>query len=67
MTPRERWLAVLAGKPTDRIPVDLTATPEVMTRLLKELDCADERKLWRTLHVDGRIEVAPSITMLSIY
>jgi len=59
MTPRKRWLAILAGKPTDRIPVDLTATPEVMTRLLKELDCADERELWRTLHVDGRIEVAP--------
>ena len=60
MTPRQRWLALLAGKPTDRIPVDLTATPEVMARLLRELGCADERALWRKLHVDGRVEVAPT-------
>ena len=60
MTPRERWLALLAGKPTDRIPVDLTATPEVMSRLLKELNCADEKALWEKLHVDGRVEVAPT-------
>ena len=59
MTPRERWLAVLAGKGTDRIPVDWAATPEVTTRLLKELGCADERTLWQKLRVDGRIEVAP--------
>ena len=59
MTPRERWLAILAGKETDRIPVDLTATPEVTARLLKELDCTDERALWRKLHVDGRVEVTP--------
>jgi uroporphyrinogen decarboxylase len=59
MTSRERWLALLAGKPTDRIPVDLTATPEVMSRLLRELNCANERALWEKLHVDGRIEVAP--------
>ena len=59
MTPRERWLAILAGKETDRIPVDLTATPEVSGRLLKELNCADERALWQALHVDGRVEVAP--------
>ena len=41
MTPRERWLAILAGKATDRVPVDMTATPEVIARLLKELNCAD--------------------------
>ena len=59
MTPRQRWLAILAGKQTDRIPVDLTATPEVMAGLLDELDCADERALWQKLQVDGRVEVAP--------
>src|SRR5512137_2341440 len=59
MTPRERWLALLGDKATDRIPVDLTATPEVTARLLRELNCADERALWRKLHVDGRMEVAP--------
>ncbi len=60
MTPRQRWLALLAGKTTDRVPVDLTATPEVMTRLRKELDCEDDQSLWRKLHIDGRVEVAPT-------
>ena len=59
MTPRERWLAILAGKATDRIPVDMTATPEVIGRLRKELHCADDRALWQKLNVDGRVEVAP--------
>jgi uroporphyrinogen decarboxylase len=39
--------------------VDLTATPEVMSRLFKELNCADEKALWEKLHVDGRVEVTP--------
>lgn len=60
MTPRQRWLAILAGKETDRIPVDFSATPEVTARLLQELHCPDERSLWQKLHVDGRIEVAPA-------
>jgi uroporphyrinogen decarboxylase len=59
MTPRERWLAILTGKEPDRIPVDWAATPEVTASLLQELNCADERALWRKLHVDGRIAVAP--------
>ena len=59
MTPRERWLAILAGKEPDRIPADWAATPEVTARLLKELGCTDERALWQRLHVDGRIVVAP--------
>lgn len=28
MTPRERWLALLQGKPVDRVPTDYTATPD---------------------------------------
>ena len=64
MTPRERWLAILAGKETDRILVDWAATPEVTARLLKELECADERALWHKLHVDARIEVAPRWKLL---
>jgi uroporphyrinogen decarboxylase len=59
MTPRERWLAILASKETDRIPVDWAATPEVTARLLQALGCADETALWRKLHVDGRIVVKP--------
>jgi len=59
MTPRQRWLALLERKPVDRIPTDYTATPEVTERLLRDLDCADERALWKKLHIDGRIDVAP--------
>ena len=58
-TPRRRWLALLEGRETDRIPTDYTATPEVTERLLSELDCPDERALWEKLHIDGRVEVAP--------
>jgi len=54
MTPRERWLALLEGKPADRIPTDYQATAEVTARLLRELKCADEDELWRRLHVDSR-------------
>ena len=59
MTPRERWLALLERRPTDRIPTDYTATPEVTARLLTELNCADERALWEKLGIDGRIDIAP--------
>lgn len=59
MTPRERWLALFAGQTPDRIPTDYTATPEVTARLLRELDCPDERALWKKLHIDGRVEVTP--------
>ncbi len=54
MTPRQRWLALLEGKPTDRIPTDYQATDEVTNRLLRELECADEGELWRKLHIDRR-------------
>lgn len=60
MTPRERWLAILERKPVDRIPTDYTATPEVTERLLRELGCGNERALWEKLHIDGRIDIAPT-------
>jgi len=59
MTPRERWLALLAGKKADRIPTDYQATNEVTARLLKDLDCPDEAALWRRLHVDKRRMLEP--------
>jgi len=31
----------------------------VTARLLRELNCANERALWEKLHIDGRVEVAP--------
>ncbi len=59
MTPRQRWLALLDGKPADRIPTDYQATGEVTTRLLKDFGCADEETLWRRLHIDARKFVEP--------
>jgi uroporphyrinogen decarboxylase len=60
MTPRQRWLALLDGKSADRVPTDYQATPEVTQRLLRELECADEETLWRTLHIDARRYVESS-------
>jgi len=54
MTPRERWLALLDGKPVDRIPTDYQATDEVTVRLVQELECANEDELWRKLNIDAR-------------
>ncbi len=54
MTPRQRWLALLARQPVDRIPTDYQATGEVTERLLRELGCSGEDALWRKLHIDKR-------------
>lgn len=59
MTPRQRWLALLAGRGTDRILADYQATPEVTARLLADLQCPDEETLWRRLGIDGRRFVEP--------
>jgi len=59
MTPRQRWLALLDGKPADRIPTDYQATDEVTARLVRELGCADEEALWRRLHIDKRVILEP--------
>jgi len=59
MTPRERWLALVAGKKADRIPCDYQATPEVTARLLRELSCPDEESLYRKLGIDARRFVEP--------
>jgi uroporphyrinogen decarboxylase len=52
MTPRERWLVLLAGERPDRIPTDIWYTPEVRRRLLTELDCPDDEALCRRLQID---------------
>ncbi len=62
MTPRQRWLALLADQPADRIPTDYQATAEVTARLLADLDCPDEAALWRRLHIDKRRVVEPRWT-----
>jgi uroporphyrinogen decarboxylase len=59
MTPRERWLALLAGRTPDRVPSDYQATEEVTTRLCRELDCPDNEALYRKLDIDARRMVDP--------
>ena len=54
MSPRQRWLALLAGKTADRIPTDYQATEEVTSRLLRDFGCSTEEQLWRRLHIDKR-------------
>jgi uroporphyrinogen decarboxylase len=59
MTPRERWLALLARKTLDRIPTDYEATDEVTERLRRELGCADNEALYRKLQIDARRMIDP--------
>ncbi|MBM4017294.1 MAG: uroporphyrinogen-III decarboxylase-like protein [Planctomycetes bacterium] len=63
MTPRERWLALLAGERPDRIPTDYWATAEVTARLMRDLKCADADALYRKLHIDGPCHVGPRRTV----
>jgi uroporphyrinogen decarboxylase len=63
MTPRERWLALLAGEKPDRVPTDYWATDEVTTRLLRDLHCTDVEALFNRLHIDGVIGINPPRTM----
>lgn len=58
MTPRERWLALFARQPVDRIPTDYQATSEVTARLLRDLNCPDEEAFYRQFHIDARRYVA---------
>ncbi len=59
MTPRQRWLALLHRERADRIPTDYQATPEVTSRLLSELNCADVEALYQKLRIDARRFVEP--------
>jgi uroporphyrinogen decarboxylase len=63
MTPRERWLTILAGGTPDRIPTDYWATDEVTARLLKELGCRDQEELYVRLNIDGVYTVFPERTV----
>ena len=59
MTPRERWNALMNGRPVDRPPCDYWATPELTTRLMGDLGCASERALYERLGIDKLIHLAP--------
>ncbi len=60
MTPRERWLALLAGRTPDRIPTDYWATPEFHERFRKDLACPDDESLWRKLNIDRPLVLFPA-------
>jgi len=52
MTPRERWLCLFQGTRPDRVPSDYWGTGEITARLLRDLNCADEREMWERLEID---------------
>jgi uroporphyrinogen decarboxylase len=57
MTPRERWLAVLARQKPDRVPMDYWATPEFSAKLIRHLGFSrrGEQALTRMLSRDERV------------
>ncbi|NLG26937.1 MAG: uroporphyrinogen-III decarboxylase-like protein [Chloroflexi bacterium] len=59
MTPRERWLAVLQRQTPDRVPMDYWTTNEARDKLMKHLGVADDRALYRRLHIDRVVSVGP--------
>jgi uroporphyrinogen decarboxylase len=52
MTPKERILATLNRRPTDRAPVDLWHTPEIGAALRKHFNVADDLAVYRALGLD---------------
>lgn len=59
MTPRQRWLAILNGSQSDRIPTDYWATGEFHTKLVAAAGC-DGETLNRKLGIDRPRFVAPT-------
>ena len=59
MTPRERWLAVLAHETPDRVPTDYWATAETTAMLKSHLCVSSNRELWQRLHIDAVHHVGP--------
>lgn len=59
MNSRERWRLLLEGCGSDRPVCDFWGTSEVVSRLLRDLDCASELALWRKLGIDKAIHLSP--------
>lgn len=59
MTSKERWLAVLQGEKPDRLPMDYWATDEANAKLMKHLGCVDMQDVYKKLHIDAVITIAP--------
>lgn len=62
MTPRQRWHALFNRQTPDRIPTDFQSTGEVITRLITDLNCADDHEVWRKLNIDKRKGVGAKLT-----
>jgi uroporphyrinogen decarboxylase len=60
MTPKERWLAVLARETPDRLPMDYWATEEATQRLMTHLGVTTQAEMHAALHIDRLITVAPA-------
>ncbi len=58
MTSKERVLAALARRPTDRVPIQIYLTPEIRQKLMTRLGLDTPEQLLQTLGVDVR-DVAP--------
>ena len=59
MTARDRVLATINRQPTDRVPVDVWLTPEVLGSLMAHAGEHDEFELYRKLDVDKIAWVFP--------
>jgi uroporphyrinogen decarboxylase len=59
MTAKERWLAVLARKKPDRVPMDFWATDEASEKLVRHLGCGSRQEALQKLHVDYSVWVLP--------
>ena len=59
MTPKERILATINRQPTDRTPVDLWCTPEILQSLREYTSIQDELDIYKNLGVDKIVWVFP--------
>jgi uroporphyrinogen decarboxylase len=59
MTPKERIIATINRQPTDRPPVDLWVTPEVLDTLRTHTSIQDELSLYNALGVDKIVWIFP--------
>lgn len=59
MNPHERILSTLNRQPTDRVPVDVWLTPEVLESLEKHVGENDELALYQKLGVDKIVWIFP--------
>jgi uroporphyrinogen decarboxylase len=59
MNHRERILAAINHQPTDRLPTDIWATPEVWARLRDHFGVKEDIEVYDKLDIDGMIMITP--------